>query len=397
MPQKLNKAGKMQDYIPKGNGDASGEYGTSNGTNKNFTASDKKSSKANVITENKSVAVENKGKKLTPREKIKKAIETEDIDESNKLMDEATSELKFNNDKERDEFLDIVATYSDPQEMFDYLDKVENKGIDDDEEAYEGHTISKAFGDGYIVYDDNKEYEPIFETKEEAKKWIDGKNEISGKAKSNKANIIDDDLTGVKKNDNLTPTNALKIENMNEAQLDNKIEKTQREIDRLEKIMSNNKMSDNLSKDFPLGVGGSGWSAERKKQFSQSVERDTIKAKNYTDAYNEKESLNNRLNALNKAKDQIKGTGKTQEQLKQDAISNTQSTLNWEKGKIQSPYGKGTINVIKANGYEIRSVDNGFYSIYKDGKSVGNTNKLKDAKAYVERIVQKQSKANVIS
>ena len=53
MPQKLNKAGKMQDYIPKGNGDASGEYGTSNGTNKNFTTSDKKKedrgSKPNVI------------------------------------------------------------------------------------------------------------------------------------------------------------------------------------------------------------------------------------------------------------------------------------------------------------------------------------------------------------
>ena len=62
MPTKLNKAGKMQDYIPKGNGDASGEYGTSNGTNKNFTTSDKKA-KANVITENKSVVVENKGKK----------------------------------------------------------------------------------------------------------------------------------------------------------------------------------------------------------------------------------------------------------------------------------------------------------------------------------------------
>lgn len=146
MPQKLNKAGKMQDYIPKGNGDASGEYGTSNGTNKNFTTSDKKSSKANVITENKSVVVENKGKKLTPREKIKKAVETEDIDESNKLMDEATSELKFNSEEERNKFLDIVASYSDPQEMFDYLDKVEKK--------------------------------------------------------DNKANVIDGDLSGVKKNDN---------------------------------------------------------------------------------------------------------------------------------------------------------------------------------------------------
>lgn len=53
MPQKLNKAGKMQDYIPKGNGDASGEYGTSNGTNKNFT-------KPNVIKENTSLIKENK-------------------------------------------------------------------------------------------------------------------------------------------------------------------------------------------------------------------------------------------------------------------------------------------------------------------------------------------------
>ena len=61
MPQKLNKAGKMQDYIPAGNGDPSGEYGTSKGTNKNFTTADKKKeSKANVITENKSVVVGDK-------------------------------------------------------------------------------------------------------------------------------------------------------------------------------------------------------------------------------------------------------------------------------------------------------------------------------------------------
>jgi len=338
MPQKLNKAGKMQDYIPAGNGDPSGEYGTSKGTNKNFTASDKKSSKANVITENKSVVVGNKKNKT-----IK--VRNEDVD----IVDEMPNGFAV------DEVLNKTSPYT--PDGYLWISDAETSGLID------------------------RQYKLI-----EKDKWYN-------RGKDNKANIINDDLTGVKKNDNLTPTNALKIENMNEAQLDNEIEKTQREIDRLEKIMSNNKMSDNLSKDFPLGVGGSGWSAERKKQFSQSVERDTIKAKNYTDAYNEKESLNNRLNALNKAKDQIKGTGKTQEQLKQDAINNTQSTLNWEKGKIPSPYGKGTINVIKANGYEIRSVDNGFYSIYKDGKSIGNTNKLKDAKAYVER----KSKANIIS
>ena len=153
MPTKLNKAGKQQEYIPAGNGDPSGEYGTSKGTNKNFT-------KPNIISENKV----------------------------------------------------------------------------------------------------------------------------------------------------LTPTKATKIENINEMQLDSEIESTQRAIDRLNKIMGNNKMSDDLSKDFPLGVGGSGWSADRKKQFSKNIERDTQKAKNYVDAYNERESLQNRLDALNKAKEQVKGT-----------------------------------------------------------------------------------------
>lgn len=84
MPQKLNKAGKMQDYIPKGNGDASGEYGTSNGTNKNFTTADKKKTEANVITENKSVVVGNDEiKKLQDKygfseETAKKVYETKE-------------------------------------------------------------------------------------------------------------------------------------------------------------------------------------------------------------------------------------------------------------------------------------------------------------------------------
>lgn len=37
MPQKLNSAGKMQNYVPAGNGDASGEYGdNATGSNKHF-------------------------------------------------------------------------------------------------------------------------------------------------------------------------------------------------------------------------------------------------------------------------------------------------------------------------------------------------------------------------
>ena len=36
MPKKINGAGQMQEYIPAGNGKASGEYGTSSGENKHF-------------------------------------------------------------------------------------------------------------------------------------------------------------------------------------------------------------------------------------------------------------------------------------------------------------------------------------------------------------------------
>lgn len=38
MPKKPNHAGQMQEQVPAGNGDASGEYGDSGGSNKHFTA-----------------------------------------------------------------------------------------------------------------------------------------------------------------------------------------------------------------------------------------------------------------------------------------------------------------------------------------------------------------------
>lgn len=378
MPTKLNKAGQMQDYIPKGNGDASGEYGTSNGTNKNFTTSDKKKTQANVITENKSVVV---GDKKTT---YKGDLEQQEISLKNRIenLEGVIKNIENGDPTGAEDLQDMKRRLKNYKEDYErQFGKDSNRLRKILEERNRNEDIDHAIDTDYFGFGS-------LDKLEEAHKNNYGRG---------KANVIDDDLSGVKKNDNLTPTNALKIENMNEAQLDNEIAKTQREIDRLDSVMKNNTKESELTKQFPLGVGGSGWSADRKKQFVKNIESETKQAKNFTDAYKDKESLKNRLDALNKAKEQVKGTGKTQEQLKQNVINNTQSTINWEKGKIANPYGKGEINVIKANGYEIRSVDNGFYSIYKDGKSVGNTNKLKDAKAYVERIVQKQSKANVIS
>ena len=44
MPTKLNRAGKPQNYVPAGNGDASGEYGNHSGSNKHFTSFQKSES-----------------------------------------------------------------------------------------------------------------------------------------------------------------------------------------------------------------------------------------------------------------------------------------------------------------------------------------------------------------
>ena len=173
MPQKLNKAGKMQDYIPKGNGDASGEYGTSNGTNKNFTASDKKKSKANVITENKSVVVENKGKETKKDFSNSREIREYYEDKYDELIDKYTKEK----DKEKK-----------------------------DEIRKEMEEIQKEWGKAYD------------ELKKNGKKVMyDGKEEITAKTKPN---IIDNDLAGSKE------TTNEKIEKLNTPELKEKFKET---------------------------------------------------------------------------------------------------------------------------------------------------------------------------
>lgn len=54
MPKKPNGAGGMQEYIPAGNGDASGEYGNSKGENKHFSSFKKGSSAKGTSGTNKS-------------------------------------------------------------------------------------------------------------------------------------------------------------------------------------------------------------------------------------------------------------------------------------------------------------------------------------------------------
>ena len=66
MPTKPNRAGQQQNYVPKGNGDASGEYGdNATGSNKHFTAF-----KQPDKTENKPIDTPNKAVE-PPKEEVK--------------------------------------------------------------------------------------------------------------------------------------------------------------------------------------------------------------------------------------------------------------------------------------------------------------------------------------
>ena len=193
MPQKLNKAGKMQDYIPKGNGDPSGEYGTAKGTNKNFTASDKKA-KANVITENKSVVV---GDKETKKdfwkdkiERLEKSIDgftKADKEGNKKFIEEMEKELqdaRFNKG--------LVDTYKELEEL-----EKNNKDGSLDSMIEEKKNEMKAIEENY------KEWKKTGlnvaeQEKRDKQKRIDEavKKDIDAFKGGNKANIIDNDLTG---------------------------------------------------------------------------------------------------------------------------------------------------------------------------------------------------------
>ena len=72
MPQKLNKAGQMQNYIPAGNGDPSGEYGTNNGSgNKNIKLGGGKAEPNVIEDDGKGVVVKDTKKKETKKDETK--------------------------------------------------------------------------------------------------------------------------------------------------------------------------------------------------------------------------------------------------------------------------------------------------------------------------------------
>lgn len=189
-------------------------------------------------------------------------------------------------------------------------------------------------------------------------------------------------------------TKATQIENMNEAQLNKEIARAERAVARAERQMEKNGQPTSYSKAlgeaFPLGAGGDGWTAARRRQLNRDTEKTVRNAGEFTKALQDRDNAQNRLNRLNEALNEVKGTGKTQAELKAEkvkqVVDNTQTTLKWkttQKAKWEN--GAYTPKIIKAGNIEIRGGD-GYYTIYKNGKQVGTTDKLSKAKAYAERI-----------
>ena len=163
-----------------------------------------------------------------------------------------------------------------------------------------------------------------------------------------------------------TTTNARNIENMNEAQLDKEIARAKKKIGGYDKAMSE---------------------SQKRTQFER-MDRVVDKAVSFTSAYDKKQSAQNRLSELQKAKKQVSGTGKTQSQLSKSAkaaVAKSGNALKWKttnKGGYTADGGYMS-KEISAGSYKIRG-SSGVFRIYDGSKQIGGASKLSDAKAFVE-------------
>ena len=222
MPQKLNKAGKMQDYVPKGNGDASGEYGTSNGTNKNFTESDNKKTPANVILENKNVSIDIKGKE-TPNKALSPSQwkKVGDI-----AYDQSKPSIKIAEEiwKLQDEFgYDINTAIKKLKENYQ---KKEQEKIDEEEQKRLDKILRErgAGEDSKQAKDSNYFGYGSLDKLEEAHK-----NDYE---EDSKVNIIDDDLSGKKEKETITKLDTPQKKEIFKNALSKALENAKKEYDK---------------------------------------------------------------------------------------------------------------------------------------------------------------------
>lgn len=196
----------------------------------------------------------------------------------------------------------------------------------------------------------------------------------------------------VEKTEKQIPTKAKFIDKMNEAQLDIEIAKQQRIINAANKTMGNVPTVENIGA-IPLGQLTRG---KTKAQKDKIIERGLNQAVKYKEAYDKREAAQDKLDALQKAKKEISGTGKTlreiRESKKQKIVSETKSTLKWKQTqKASMNNGAYFPKVISAGNFKI-SGSSGMYTIYHNGKEYGTVSSLSTAKAIAERLNKKSKK-----
>lgn len=189
--------------------------------------------------------------------------------------------------------------------------------------------------------------------------------------------------------DKIIPTKSVHIENMNEAQLEQEIAKSDRKL-----LLLKKKMIDNLVDKTPdvgliplnqiNGYNDKNKNSEEAKRKSNKQITSTVnKAVVYTKAKANFDAEKKHNDALNKALNAVKGTGKTTKQIKDEKLADIakKSTMKWEKTTQKGQFGNVTVR--KSGAFVIRSTGSVFF-IYKNGKQIGMTNKLRDATAFVE-------------
>lgn len=144
--------------------------------------------------------------------------------------------------------------------------------------------------------------------------------------------------------------------------------------------------------NYALTAKDKAMSESQKRTQFERMDRVVDKAVSFTSAYDKKQSAQNRLSELQKAKKQVSGTGKTQSELaakakntaKKNALKSSES-LKWKttnKGGYTADGGYMS-KEISAGSYKIRG-SSGVFRIYDGSKQIGGASKLSDAKAFVE-------------
>ncbi|MDY3303153.1 MAG: hypothetical protein SOW78_02580 [Clostridia bacterium] len=189
--------------------------------------------------------------------------------------------------------------------------------------------------------------------------------------------------------DKIIPTKSVHIENMNEAQLEQEIVKSDRKLIRLKKTMSDNLVDKTPDVGLiPLNqINGyndkTKNTAKAQRKYDKQITISVNKSVAYTKAKSDYDAEKKRNNALIKALNTVKGTGKTTKQIKDEKLADIakKSTMKWEKSTQKGQFGNVTIR--KSGAFVIRSTGSVFF-IYKNGTQIGMTNKLRDATAFVE-------------